>query len=371
MEIVHLVTQGRGGPVDHAVDMAIEMTNLGHSCHVIGPQGEYVAQLRDTDVAFHHVDVRTKTDVRGMRQLAAVMRRIGPDILHCQDRRAGLVGRLLARRQDIASIYTLHGVPDPLASTVAGNMAVDDGSGRLVNQSLLGNRYLETRLGRLRRSMVVVPCRALESYARDYLQIPADQVTSVHNGVANPGDYPDLSQASAPARVAWLGLMQPVKRVPDLVHAASLVPGLALTLIGDGPERRNIEDAVHHHGMESVTTFAGFQRDPVAYLAKSSLFALISGAEACPMALLKAMACGLPVVASRVGGVPEIIRHDIDGLLVEPGDIQGIATALRRLTEDAALRTYLGTQARKRIHSEFTATHCALKLIEIYRQVTE
>src|SRR5699024_7357670 len=116
-----------------------------------------------------------------------------------------------------------------------------------------------------------------------------------------------------------------------------------LTLIGDGPERENAEKAVRRYNMERVTTITGFHADPVAHLVDASMFALASGAEACPMALLKAMACGLPVVATRVGGVPEIVRHDIDGVLVEPGDVQGLAKAMQRLSNDPALRTRLGS----------------------------
>ena len=84
------------------------------------------------------------------------------------------------------------------------------------------------------------------------------------------------------------------------------------------------------------------------------------------MALLQAMAAGLPVIASAAGGIPEIVRHEVDGLLVPTGDDTALRGALRRLARDTGLRSALGAAARQRIADEFTLRRCTERLVAVY-----
>ncbi|GAA1525602.1 glycosyltransferase family 4 protein [Nocardioides humi] len=369
MRVVQLITQERGGPVDHALDVAAELARLGHDSHVVGPAGVVLEDAARRGVHTHPAAMRDKTDLRGLRDVAGALRRIRPDVVHLQDRRAGLVGRLLGLRGSLPTVYTLHGVPDPLATLVPGNLEI----ARPRLRDRVAYLWAERLLSGSPRSAVVTPCEALARYARDEIGVAPDRVHAVPNGVApdwlaaRPGPAPVAARERVTA--VWVGLMQPVKRVPDLVRALARVPGLDLVLVGDGPERAAVEAAVAATGTAGRVSLPGYVADPSGLLRDADLFLLSSAAEACPMALLQAMACGVPPVATRVGGVPEIVRHGVDGLLVSPGDGEQWVEALTTLTADGGLRRALGTSARARVAERFDLGRTVGSLVAIYEGV--
>lgn len=368
MRVLQLVTQTRGGPVDHAVEVAVELAGLGHASHLVGPPGDHLAAASRAGVQVHTAEVRRKSDIAGARAVAAVIARVRPDVLHLQDRRAGLVGRAVAVRRAIPSVYTVHGVPDELATLVPGNLPVEPT--RLRDR--WGYLGLERLLAAAPRSAVVTPCRALTTYVREHVGVPGDRVHTVPNGVAPvwlASDPPTRSGPDRPVRATWLGVMQPVKRVPDLVRAAARVPDLELELVGDGPALGRVRAAVAATGSTDRVLFAGYRPDPLPHLQRADIVVLPSAAEACPMALLQAMACGVPVVASRVGGVPEIIRDGVDGVLVEPGSVDQLTDALAHLAGDADLRRRLGAAGRARVAERFAIGRNVRSLVSIYERL--
>lgn len=365
MRIAQLITQDRGGPVDHAVDLARELAALGHESHLIGPAGPYLDALSGSAVQTHATTMAHKLDLRGARELSRVVRRLRPDVLHCQDRRAGLVGRLVARGQRMPVAYTLHGVPDPMSHLVAGNMAAARPDRRVTASNTLGERWL----ARTRHSVVVTPCEAVADFVREHVGVPAERVFAVHNGVSPTWGPVAPATDREEMTIAWLGVMQPVKRLPALVRAVAGVPGTRLLLIGDGPERSRVEAEVAATGLGGRTELAGFLADPAPLVARADVLVLPSAAEACPMALLQAMSCGIPVVASHAGGIPEIVRDGVDGILVATGDDQALRAALERLARDAALRRAMGVSARERVLDHFTLRHCAERMESVYTRV--
>jgi glycosyltransferase involved in cell wall biosynthesis len=272
---------------------------------------------------------------------------------------------LLGRRHDIGSVvYTLHGVPEGLSNLVEGCAQAEPR--RAIRDPLyyLGGERLAARLT---PGPIVVPCAALADYVHRQLHQPADRVHVVHNGVdldrfrpASPG----IEQH--PVTGVWVGLMRPVKRVDELVHAAAGVEGLALRLIGEGPISGQVAATIGKLGVGDRVRMCGFQDDPAAALAGADLFVLPSAAEAFPLALLQAMACGLPVVATRVAGVPELVRDGVDGILVDADDWAGLRAALQRLTGDAALRAAMGRRARERVATGFALDASVKRLLEVY-----
>lgn len=364
MRVVQLVTQDRGGPVDHAVEVAAELARTGHESHLVGPPCERLRSAAERGVRVHVAEVTSKTDLAGAREVAAVVRRLRPDLLHLQDRRAGLVGRVIAAQAAIPAVYTLHGVPDQLASLVPGNLAVAPARGR----DRLAYLRLERLLASGPRTAVVTPCEALTDYVTTHVGIRPERVHTVYNGVAREllAEEPRPVPAGEHLGALWLGLMEPVKRVGDLVAAAAPLPQVRLTLVGDGPERGRIAAAVASAGSAARVSFAGFQADPTPYLRAAEVFVLCSAAEACPMALLQAMACGTPVVATRVGGIPEIVRHGVDGFLVDPGQPDQLGAALGWLAADVPLRRAMSLSARSRAVERFGIERTVVDLLDVY-----
>jgi glycosyltransferase involved in cell wall biosynthesis len=288
---------------------------------------------------------------------------VQPDVVHLQDRRAGLHGRLLARALGVPSVYTLHGVADSAAHLVAGNVRLPRDSGR----AGAARTAPEALLARLLPGRFVTPCAALAEYAIQRVHVSPCRVDVVPNGVG-PQWFRPRRRIDCPGEltVAWLGVMAPVKRLPALVRAVAGVAGVRLLLIGDGPQRPVVERTIAECGLRDRVELAGFVDDPYPLLARAGAFVLPSAAEACPMALLQAMATGLPAIASAAGGIPEIVRHEVDGLLVPTGDDTALRGALRRLAMDAELRSGLGAAARQRIAAGFTLRACAERLVAVY-----
>ena len=168
---------------------------------------------------------------------------------------------------------------------------------------------------------------------------------------------------------------RPVKRVTDLVTAfaqiAEKVPDVELLLIGDGPTRPEVDRLVRKFELNDRVKCPGFKRDVYQYLRCADVFALSSELEGAPLSLLEAMSCGLPVVSTAVGGIPEIIQDGENGLLVPFGDIDTYADKLYAVLTDSTLAGELGKAARQTILENHTAEKVLPQYEAIYEQVLD
>jgi colanic acid/amylovoran biosynthesis glycosyltransferase len=138
-----------------------------------------------------------------------------------------------------------------------------------------------------------------------------------------------------------------------LLHRQGL--DLHCTLIGDGPERASLERFVHDHELGEVVAFASAlsHQATLELVRHADIFALASFAEGIPVALMEAMALGVPCVSTMIAGIPELIRNEVDGLLVPPANAPALADALRLLLEDPTLRASLGSAGRERVIAHY------------------
>lgn len=179
--------------------------------------------------------------------------------------------------------------------------------------------------------------------------------------------------------VGSVGNFTPKKDQATLIRAvAALAPGgtagtgtvgTTLVLVGLGPLEDELRAVAAQHGVGDRVVFAGSRDDVFALLPAFDVFALSSRFEGLPIALLEAMATGVAPVATRVGGIPEVITDGRDGLLVEPGDPAGLAAALGRLLDDDGLRASVAERARARA-GDFDLVQAVRRAEQVYRQVT-
>jgi glycosyltransferase involved in cell wall biosynthesis len=153
-------------------------------------------------------------------------------------------------------------------------------------------------------------------------------------------------------------------------RAASSHRGLRLVLVGTGPLERELHDISHALGLESRVVFAGSRDDVPELLPAFDVFALSSRNEGLPIALLEAMAAGLPCVATSVGGVPEVITDGREGLLVRGGDATGLADAVSKLLSEPSLRTSVGARAAQTAR-RFDIAEAVLSIEDVYRDALE
>jgi glycosyltransferase involved in cell wall biosynthesis len=217
-----------------------------------------------------------------------------------------------------------------------------------------------------------VVCRAAESHALA-IGVARDRLHLVQNGVpaADRGEAPGAFAtrlgfpADAPL-VAFVGRLSPEKG-PDLFvrMVAELLPKHArarFVVIGDGLMRERLEAEVHLLGLDAYVRFMGETRDALPLLPSLTALVVPSYAEGMPLALMEGMAAGLPVVATSVGGVPELIAHLRTGLLVDPGSARNLAIAVDGLLDDPPWAAAIGARAREHALATWPQRACASRM---------
>lgn len=194
-----------------------------------------------------------------------------------------------------------------------------------------------------------------------------DRLYVVHCGV-EPAFYQSTRSEAGRLRMLYVGRLAAVKGLPVLLEAleklAPRFPELSLDIAGDGPERAKLEARARELGLGERVRFLGYQsaegvRDR---LRETDVFVMASFAEGVPVVLMEAMAADVPVVATQVAGVPELVEEGVTGLLVPPGDAHALAAKLVRLLEDASLRRRLGEAGRRKVVREFHVKQEAARL---------
>lgn len=214
--------------------------------------------------------------------------------------------------------------------------------------------------------------------------VAREKISVIYNGVDDrfcPGDRTAVRDAlQIPSKsfiLLFVGLLVPVKGVDVLIEALSLWrdrPGWKLYIIGDGPLLSPLRERCLDEGIASQVCFVGRRssQEVPQWMQAADVLALPSHSEGRPNVVLEAQACGLPVVATRVGGTQELIRDGETGLLVEPGAVVPLREALEVIWKDGSLQRRMGEQARKHIDTgENSWEHSANTLHALYRDVLE
>lgn len=174
--------------------------------------------------------------------------------------------------------------------------------------------------------------------------------------------------------IGAVGRLSAVKGHELLIRAAAELLSskckIKVLLVGDGPLLGLLRELADKLGILKHVLFVGHQDNVQDFLTAMDIFVLPSLHEGIPMALLEALAMELPVVATRVGGIPEVIDHGVNGLLVTPADVQLLAESVRALIDDQFRARNLGKAGRARIEKEFTAERMAERIAEIYTSIS-
>jgi glycosyltransferase involved in cell wall biosynthesis len=318
-----------------------------------GPLREAVEAAGASYVPLQHVRraVSVWHDPLGLVELVRLCRRLRPDIVHANSSKAGILGRLAARIAGVpVRIFTVHGWAFAQYHGAASTLFL----------------WLDRLVRPLTTSFICVSGQTRDAgiAARTCHR---DRTIVIANAV-DVAAAPLATLDGEPPRVVSVGRLKEPKDFSGLVRslAGTRVPFTA-AIIGDGPDRPEIDNAISETGLEESFELLGERDDVAAQLAASDLFVLSSRSEGMPMSVLEAMAAGLPVVASAVGGVPELVVDGVTGLLVTAGDDVPLRQALARLLADAALRRSLGEAGRRRAEEKFDLPRFRAAHLELYR----
>jgi glycosyltransferase involved in cell wall biosynthesis len=318
-----------------------------------------------------HRDISPIYDPVSVTRLVREIRRVRPHILHTHTAKAGAVGRAAAllagdaRPPVIVHTYhghVLHGYFDPVRTRI----------------------FLETERRLARHSTRLV---AVSPQVRDDLVglgvAPTEKFAVIRLGVDLESRVLGADRRAELRRlfgipedrfvVGWIGRMTAIKRVPDVLTAFRrlLDRGVEATLclVGDGPDREDAERLASKLDLARNTLFLGYQRDVAPYYSFFDAVVLSSANEGTPVVAIEALAAGRPVVATRVGGVPDVVEDDADGMLVRVGDVDAIAAALERLARDPELRRRLGEAGRERTIPRYRVERLVDDVDKLYREL--
>jgi glycosyltransferase involved in cell wall biosynthesis len=323
------------------------------------PQNIFIQKLKEEGFISYSIPIarRPRSDGRDWLRIPRcfwliynTLKKEGFDVVHTHGYIADIFGILSARLLGIPVISTCHG---------------------FISNNLTFKTYnaLESLALRLSNRILAVSSSVNDDLVRRGIR--QSRIFVVQNGIDEPPEVHRITQYRQETRKAlnvtdedyllgYVGRLSAEKGVTHLVEALSYLSGYShvsvkLVVIGTGPEAKHLADLANEKGITNLCIFAGFQTEIEKWLAALDVFVLPSLSEGTPMALLEAMSFGLPVVATKVGGIPRIIEDGITGLLVRPGDPKSLATAIMRFIDDKVLRQNIIREASNLVKSGFSA----------------
>lgn len=335
--------RGRGG-AEHSLGHLVAHLPAELRVTVVGPDADIVAWLaaRRPGASYEVVD--------GVAGTSRVLHRLGPDVVHlnrctpwaCA---AATAAALTLPRARVTTVDQL-----PLRTVDLG--------------VLLRTRELTRRV-----DAAVAVGEASARRVEDFYALGRGSVGSIPNFVPDPGPPPPPGPRSGPLRLVCVGRLDPVKGHDVLLQALARVEGVDLLVLGEGGTRTALEATVAELGLGDRVRLPGWSESVPEELARHDVLVLPSRSEGWPLTVVEAMLAGLPVVASAVGSVPEVVRDGQTGLLVPKDDVDALAGALTLLRDDPLLRGRFGAAGREVASRTMTAPLMASAWLELWQEL--
>ncbi len=365
-----------GGSGVVATELARSLAGRGHQIHLISTETPFRLGEYQPGLTFHRVETPAYPLFREPQYVLSlantvvrVARKVGLDILHAHYAIPHATAEYLAIQilkktggvRIPRAVTTLHGTDITLLGsdpsyTEAVAFGIEESDGvTAVSESLRADTFRE--LG-VKRDIRVIP---------NFLDC------GVHRRRFSQALRDSLCNGRFTRLITHVSNFRPVKRVEAVVEVFRLVqavrPDTRLLLVGEGPDVGKASRLVQQAGLSDSVAMLGEQDQVISLLSVSDVFLLPSRQESFGLAALEAMACDVPVVASRVGGLPEVVNDGETGLLHAPDDLAGMAASVIRLISDELLRTSMGHAARRTVEQRFCADLIVPKYEGYYREV--
>ncbi|MBN2244687.1 MAG: glycosyltransferase family 4 protein [Candidatus Aminicenantes bacterium] len=329
--------------------------------------GPLVEELKQKNIRHLPVSIRKITSLKAVKKLRNLMKEQGYDIVHTHGGIAGLYGRWAAFRSGIpVVIHTLHGIH------------------YLYYRNFLlrwGYVFLERLFSRFTQTVIFVSHADMEKGRRHRLA-PFEKMKVVKNGIdfdkvrvaaVIPEKFNLKEQLGLENDFFFLGTVARIhrqKNIPGLIKAAVVLqdalPEARFIIVGDGPMMAKVKNMIERFGLQEIVFLLGERPDAHRIMSQFDVFILPSLWEGLPYVLMEAGALGLPVVASNIAGVREIIQDGETGFLVPKDNPQELVEAIIQLKSDPKLRSELGKRLQEKIQSEYSITRMIREIEEIY-----
>ncbi len=333
---VTIATYSRGG---HQNPLAVAATNAGLKVHTIKE--------------------RRRWDLRAITQLRHIVDEVQPDILDSRNVKSSFLIRILGLHKKYPWVAWNHGYTD--------KNWLDRIYNRLDRWSLRGAHRVITVCDSFARDLshrdiASQRIRCLHNFVRPFCAPSSEAIQSIRR---------ELMIESEPVILA-VGRLSCEKNHASLLRAAAVLamdlPKFRIVIVGDGPERDSLLRLARRLRIQEKVTMAGFRGEVAPFYAMAKIFVQPSLSEGSPNSILEAMSAGLPIVATGVGGVPEILGDGVTGVIVPPADASALAVALKRLLSNGDLRLKLGRAAQKHVAANHTFAAYSKALVSYYAE---
>lgn len=363
MKIAYLITRMDefGGAQVHVRDLCLWMQANGHAPFLLsGWPGKVSDFLEQNGVSYTEIEdlqrsIHPVKDFKAFRQIRKALKTNSPDLLTCHSSKAGILGRLAAWSLGIPVVFTAHG------------WAFTDGVPK--TQRMI-YKIIEKFCALFGDHIITVSEFDRDLALRNHIA-PADRITAVWNGMPYAPPASRTHDATAPLKILMVARIGAQKDHARLLRSLSACThkNWKLDFVGGGDdfELRRLSREL---GLDDKVDFLGECSDIDKLMAQSDLYALITNWEGLPLTIIEAMRSGLPVVATGVGGVGELIVPNETGILIEPNSDEALTTALETLLKDRDGLEKMGQAGRKRYEEFFTFDAMAQKTLAVYERVT-
>ena len=372
MKILHIILSLRGGGAERFVAQLIEH-QIGQGLDARACIFQRFAIDRDWCRNIpqpYELDYTPKQGWRGplatrtlVKQLSALLREISPDVIHTHLWPACNIVARATRNMSYRQVWHVHDMPYWLNDVSLAAFA----------------RRVQMRLMLHRSKPHLIACSGATGRVAAYgLKLRESEIITIRNGI-DLGDFAQgrcaLSTSRSSVMIIMAAAFRPLKGHLCLIEAVELLVARGLlfhvNLVGntDSETGRSIREMVIRRGLSNVVGFSGHLSDIATALRASDIFVLPSESEALGVSIVEAMACGLPVVATRVGGIPEVVIEGETGYLVPPRNPEALASRLADLIESQELRTRMGALAAETARASFSFGDCADKVLRVYESL--
>ena len=360
MNILFVITRADaiGGAQVHVKDLAIALQKDQHQVLVLtGQQGVFNEDLREANVRsipceFLHKQINPFLDGKSLRYILHTISEFKPDLIAAHSSKTGILGRLASKISKVPCVFTAHGwsfttgIPQPHRTIYR---VMEKATAPFADKIICVSEYDRT-IG-------------IEA------GMNAEQLVTVHNGMKDINSH--FIANPIQSQIVKIAMIARFDRQKDHQTMIEAFQGLnaELILVGDGPNMLKAQQQVEKLKLNKQVKFLGFRQDIAQILAQVQIFALISNWEGLPCTIIEAMRAGLPVVASDVGGVKEIVIDGQTGYVIPRGDVATLRSKLSYLISHQTARTNMGILARQKYKSSLTFQHMYSKTLAIYNQV--
>ena len=343
-----------GGAETMCENLTYALTRMGHDVTVVSlydEQTPIARRMEENGIRIHYLDKKLGLDLSMISKLMKIMKEEKPDVVHTHLN----VTKYTVPAAKLCGIHrcvhTVHNVAQEEA---------ENSQQKIVNG-------ISFKLGWM---VPVALSPEVQRTIASFYGLPEEKIPMIYNGVDLHRCIPKYTYTlSEPVQLLHIGRFNHQKNHKGLLDAYAMIleqyPNCCLNLLGEGELRAETENYAAQLGIREKVLFHGSQTNVYPYLHNADVFLLPSNFEGMPMTIIEAMGTGLPIVATAVGGVPDMLRNDVSGILV-PCKPEAVKEAVLRILEDESFRKCLGTNARQE-SQKFGAEHMAQCYCDLYK----